>query len=85
MELSFLAAVIGALVTYLVAARRLSGKIASSEAKDLWEEAGKIRDWAYTEIDSLRKRLEAAERAHESCLKENAELRRRVSALENKI
>lgn len=29
---------------YLLAARKMSGKIATSEAKDLWEEAARIRE-----------------------------------------
>lgn len=37
-------ALLAALGGWLVAARRLSGRIATSEAADLWKEAGAIRN-----------------------------------------
>lgn len=83
--IAVIAALAGALVTWLVAARRFSGKIATTEAKDLWEEARSIRGWAYEEINSLRERLDEAEGAYEKCRKENKELRIRITTLEQNL
>ena len=46
-----LAAGIGAIGAYLAAAHRMSGKIASTEAHDLWEESRSIREWATARVD----------------------------------
>lgn len=61
------AASVGAVGAYLAAAHRMSGKIGSTEAHDLWEESRSIRDWATARIDkcdeeilSLREQLTAA-------------------------
>jgi len=61
------AASVGAIGAYLAAAHRMSGKIGSTEAHDLWEESRSIRDWATARIDKcdeeivqLRTELEAA-------------------------
>lgn len=52
-------ALAGTLVTavggYLVAARRFSGKIGSSEAADLWKESASIREWSKARIESLER------------------------------
>jgi TolA-binding protein len=46
-----LAAALGPLGAYFVAARRLSGKIANSDAEQLWEESRAIRDWSRERLD----------------------------------
>lgn len=70
------AALIGALASYIVAARRFSGKIETTEAKDLWEESRAIRKWSQERIETLNglvARLEAR----------NVELEKRVDHLED--
>jgi hypothetical protein len=63
--IAVLAAAIGPIGAYLVAARRLSGKINNSDAEQLWAESKAIRDWSNDrlnaqdmEIRSLRKALD---------------------------
>jgi uncharacterized protein YqfA (UPF0365 family) len=51
---SIIAAVIAALGTYLLAARRFSGKIATSEANQLWKEAAAIREDCRKQVTELR-------------------------------
>jgi chromosome segregation ATPase len=46
-------ALIGPLVTYLIAARKFSGKIGSSDAAELWTESRSIRDWSAARIAEL--------------------------------
>jgi len=65
-----LAAPVGA---YLVAARRFSGKIETSDAKDLWKEAASLRKWSMERIQQLEARIEALE-------KENQGLRGKLNA-----
>jgi hypothetical protein len=54
---SIIAAVIAALGTFLLAARRFSGKIATSEAAQLWEEAGRIRRECNERVAALEIKL----------------------------
>ena len=69
-------ALIAPIGAYILAARKMSGKIATSEATDLWAESRSIREWALQRIEaadkeildlraSLRDVLEQLERAHE--------------------
>lgn len=76
--LGLLAIFIGPLVTYLVAKRKLSGKINTSEASSLWDEAGKLRAEYKEEVAALRVALRECEArvAH-------VEDRNRIAALEN--
>lgn len=77
-----IAALIGApLLGYLTLVRRASGKIASSEAEQLWEESRAIRDWAtkrITELNGVVERLEkkvaALEEHNEALSLENGRL-----------
>lgn len=69
------AAFIGALGSYTLAARRFSGKIETTEAKELWAESRSIRKWSQERIEELNGvvgRLEAR----------NSELEDRVEYLE---
>lgn len=85
-ESPWLVAVIGAfvlpLVTYLVAARRFSGRIESSEAADLWEESRSIRDWSQAHIKELREEIDTLRANHSECETHLAEATKRISALE---
>jgi chromosome segregation ATPase len=42
--LGFLGLILAPVLTYVVATRRMSGKIATSDATDLWKESADIRD-----------------------------------------
>lgn len=54
-------ALVGPLLAYLGAARKLSGKIATSEASDLWEESRAIRQDYQRRIEALTSSLEVCE------------------------
>lgn len=49
---SVVAAALGPIGAYLVAARRLSGKIANSDAEQLWEESRAIREWSQSRLQT---------------------------------
>lgn len=55
---ALVAAIIGPLFAYLAAAKKLSGKIETSEASDLWEEAARLRQEYKEEIAQLRKEIQ---------------------------
>lgn len=48
-----LAALVSAFASYLAAARRLSGKINTSDAAELWSESRSIREWSAERIAHL--------------------------------
>lgn len=75
------AAVVTGLVTYLVAARGLSGKIKNTDAQELWAESRSIREWSMSrvkELDEHINRLEArlveVEKRNTSLAEENRRL-----------
>lgn len=85
-------ALVGPLVTYLVAVRRLSGKVASSEATELWAESKSIRDWSsarITELNGVVSRLEMrvarCEGQNDKLVRENENLVQCVKTLRAKI
>lgn len=53
-----LAAILGPLVTFLIVAKRFSGKIANSEAGDLWKESAAIRADLFKRNEYLTQKLE---------------------------
>lgn len=59
--IAVIAAVAAPLGAYLVAARRFSGRIESSDAKELWAESRSIRDWSQGRIASLEARVATLE------------------------
>lgn len=84
------AAALGPIGAYLVAARRLSGKIANSDAEQLWEESRAIREWSNNrltiqdqEIKSLRKALSDLNNRFASLEAENKILRARIGEYES--
>lgn len=86
--IAIIAAIAAPLVTYLVAARRFSGKIESSDAKELWAESRAIRDWSQGRIavlDATVTRLETRvgvlERNNDTLFQENQILTRQVHDL----
>lgn len=69
------AALVGALASYIVAARRFSGKIETTEAKELWAESRAIRKWSQERIETLNATVARLETR-------NSELEQRVDHLE---
>lgn len=83
------AVVVAPLVGYVTATRKLSGKIATSEAGQLWEESKAIRDdyrdrlvLTDTRTAALEARVAALEKLNNELMRENADLRERVSSLQ---
>lgn len=60
-------AIISALGAYLLAARRMSGRIETSSAKELWDEAAAIRTDYREQNAGLRRRVTELEVAAEVC------------------
>jgi regulator of replication initiation timing len=82
-------AIVGPLLTYIVAARRLSGRIKNSEASDLWAESRSIREWSTgqvkeltAQIDDLEERFRKLEASHSELAIENKGLRKEKEHLE---
>jgi len=72
-------ALAGPIVAYIVAARRFSGKIETTEARELWKESRAIREWSQRRMRELEQRNRALEDRVEHLENENAELRGRLS------
>jgi uncharacterized coiled-coil DUF342 family protein len=57
-----IAAIVGALLApigaYLLAAKKMSGRISTTDADQLWEEAGEIRKDYRDQISSLRREID---------------------------
>jgi hypothetical protein len=79
------AALIGPVVTFLVAARRLSGRIGTSDASDLWTEGAAMRRVLQERLTAEEARRVVAEERCDRLETENRELRRRVFDLELEI
>jgi len=91
--LTLAVAVLTPLVTFFVTARRLSGKVATSEAKDLWVESRSIRedlnrrneylcsklDDCETHIAKLEHRVLELERANSILEMENRRLKEKLN------
>lgn len=87
-----LVALIGPLLTYIVAAKRLSGRIKNSEASDLWAESRSIRDWSTAQvkelndqIDRMEIRLTELELKNGELLEENKRLLQQCVHLEHQL
>lgn len=72
----------GPLVAYLAAARRFSGKIASSDASELWAESKSIREHLHEEIAALKRRVAGLEQDNRNLATRLETCRRRVAELE---
>jgi len=79
---AWLSPLIGTLVaglcTYLIAIRRSSGRIDTTEAAKLWEEAADIRDVYRHEITELREEVAVLK-------KQNRELNAEVASLQTQL
>ena len=76
--IAIVVALIAPLATYLVAAKRLSGRIRDSEATDLWAESRSIRDWSTTRMKELSDEIRELEQRLNELVQENADLKRRL-------
>lgn len=90
--IAIVVALIGPLLTYLVAARKLSGRIKDSDATELWAESRSIREWSTARvkelddhIDKLEERLLKVETANIALAEENRGLLREIYDLRTKI
>lgn len=72
-------AVVAPVGAYLLAARKMSGKIQTSEAVDLWAESKAIREWSQQEILDLRRALKDCLDRVTALENENKELRARLA------
>lgn len=78
-------ALIAPLLAYLAAARRASGRIGTTEAERIWEEAGDLRRVYREEIDRLREDIVKIEGRLSQLETENQDLRDKNTALEQEI
>lgn len=89
---AIIAALLGPLLTYLVAARKLSGRIKDSDATELWAESKSIREWSterakelHKEIEHLELRLDELEKANYKLMEENRKYAREIYQLRARI
>lgn len=85
------ALVVGA-IPYLIAVRRFSGRVDSSDAADLWTESRSIREWSQAriaelnqEVLSLRSRVGKFENDNIELSQENGRLVREVHDLNQTV
>ena len=69
-------ALIAPLGAFLLAAKRFSGKINSSEAKELWDASRSIREWSAQQISRQEQKIAVLESRIDSIEKESAALGR---------
>ena len=72
--IAIVGALLAPLVTYFINARKLSGKIATSEAADLWEESRAIRESLEERNTRLRERIDELEHRVDALRERNAKL-----------
>lgn len=87
-----IAALISPILGYLAASRKLSGRIDTSTAAELWNEAGSMRAEYRHEIEELRDlvtklraRVEELEKKNEALYLENGNLKRMIEGHEQTI
>lgn len=80
--IAVLVAVLAPLFTYLGIVRKTSGRIATTEASKLWEEAGSLRAVYRDEITRLHDAIEVLDREIRSLKIENQEFKVRIAELE---
>jgi predicted RNase H-like nuclease (RuvC/YqgF family) len=90
--LAAIVAIVGPLAGYLGASRKLSGKIGTSEASQLWAESASIRheyreqlQTSATRTTALEERVANLERRNNELARENFELTKKVSEYETTI
>ena len=80
-----IAALAAPIVTYLVAARRLSGKIATSEAATLWEEGRLIREEYRRRFEDCEKQLKVCRHELQVAVARNTILSRENRELRDEL
>jgi len=90
--ISLIAALVGALVAYLGTVRKLSGKVRTSDAAQLWDESRAMREDYRSRITELNEvirrcetRMEALEKRNDELYLENGRLARMVEEHEATI
>lgn len=85
-------ALISPLASYLIAARKLSGRIKDSDATELWAESRSIREWSMERvkeldrhIDQLEARIVEVEKRNTQLADENRGLQREIYDLRTTI
>lgn len=85
-------ALFGPVATYVVAVRKLSGKVGTSEASQLWEESRSIRNDYRAQIEHLNDtvkqcegRISTLEHRNDDLLRENGRLTQKVEELKRII
>lgn len=86
------AGIISALGAYILAAKKMSGTVKSSDAETLWAESRSIREWSADRIaqltgiiGSLETRVDAVENRNQTLLSENERLIDQVSELREEL
>lgn len=83
MSIAVIVALVAALgapvLTYIVAVRKLSGKIATSEAADLWAESGKIRLEYREQIATLTGRCRRLEEQLDGLMSNSGALKAQIA------
>jgi hypothetical protein len=86
------AAVLGPALTYIIGVRRLSGRIGTSEAEQLWAESASIREYLNERIDFLEaknrlleERIALLEDKNRALHEENGALRQVIQSHEATI
>lgn len=74
-------AIVGPLGTYLIAARKLSGKIGSSDASELWQESRSMRAWSTDQITTLTARIAKVEQQNADLSSSNTNLVQQIRDL----
>lgn len=84
--------ILGPILTYIVAARKLQGSVKNSEATDLWAESRAIREWSAERITQLggtvaglETRLAGVEAQNRTLSLENDRLLKQVSELQQTL
>lgn len=85
-------ALISPLITYLIAAKKLSGRIKDSDATELWSESRAIREWSTERVKELNEviarletRMTEVEKMNSELAEENRKLSREVYDLRNQV
>lgn len=83
--LAAVAALLGPLVAYVTASRKLSGKIGTSDASRLWEASEKMRDDCYERLAIADARISELYARLGTLESENHALRDQVAALQKSL
>jgi hypothetical protein len=77
--LSLLGVALTGLISFLIASRRMSGRIATTEAADLWKESGDIRRELSKQLEYANDRIGFLSERVAQLEEENRRLRRQLN------